>query len=59
MYHQHSGSVFSFQFPCLHAIAVMTAPAVAPDRPKQAMVEKVGRASLVFAMTRGEVPVAR
>lgn len=53
------GTIFLNWSQCLHAIAVMTAPAVAPDSPKQAIVEKVGRASLVFAMTRGELPVAR
>ena len=42
----------------IQAIAVMTAPAVAPDRPKQVMVDRVGRASFVFAMTSGELPVA-
>lgn len=40
------------------AIAVMVAPAVAPARPKQVMVDRVGSAPLVFAMTRGELPVA-
>jgi hypothetical protein len=43
---------------CVHAIAVMVAPAVAPASPKHATVEKVGNASLVFAITRGELPVA-
>ena len=40
-------------------MAVMAAPAVAAERPKQATVDKVGKASLVFAVTSGEVPVAR
>lgn len=40
-------------------MAVMAAPAVAPESPKHAIVEKVGSASLVFARTSGEVPVAR
>lgn len=40
-------------------MAVIAAPAVAPDKPKHAMVDNVGNASLVFAITRGELPVAR
>lgn len=42
----------------LHAINVMTAPAVAPAAPKHVTVPSVGSASFVFAMTRGELPVA-
>lgn len=45
-------------FRSLQAMAVMAAPAVAPASPKHAMVDKVGVASLVFAITRGELPVA-
>lgn len=41
-----------------HAIAVMTAPAVAPAAPKQAIVESVGVAPFVFAIASGEVPKA-
>lgn len=42
----------------IQAITVMAAPALTPASPKQAIVENVGKASLVFAMTRGELPVA-
>ena len=39
-------------------MAVIVAPAVAPARPKHDMVDKVGHAPLVFAVTSGELPVA-
>jgi hypothetical protein len=42
----------------IHAIAVMVAPAPAPANPKHAIVENVGYAPLVLAMTSGELPVA-
>lgn len=41
-----------------HAMAVITAPDVAPAAPKQVIVEKVGQASLVLAITKGDFPVA-
>ncbi len=41
-----------------HAITVIIAPAVAPAAPKHAMVENVGRAPGVLAITSGELPVA-
>ena len=41
----------------VHAITVIAAPALMPASPKHATVEKVGNASFVFAMTRGELPV--
>jgi hypothetical protein len=41
----------------IHAITVMAAPALTPASPKHAMVENVGQASRVFAMTSGELPV--
>lgn len=41
------------------AMAVIAAPAVAPERPKHATVASVGNASFVFAVTSGDVPVAR
>lgn len=44
---------------CVQAMKVMTAPAVAPAEKKQDMVERVGRAPLVFAIAKGELPVAR
>lgn len=37
---------------------VMTAPAVAPAVKKHDMVLRLGRAPLVFAISRGEFPVA-
>jgi hypothetical protein len=40
-----------------HAMTVMAAPAFTPARPKHATVDSVGRASLVFAITSGELPV--
>jgi hypothetical protein len=55
--YQHSPP-FSQVVKCSHAIAVMTAPAVAPEAPKHAIVEKEGRAPFVFAITSGETPVA-
>lgn len=42
----------------LQANTVIAAPAVAPAAPKHVTVENVGRAPLVFAITRGELPVA-
>jgi hypothetical protein len=39
-------------------MVVIVAPAIAPESPKHVMVDKVGSASLVFAMTSGELPVA-
>ena len=43
----------------LQAIAVIAAPAVAPESPKHATVDSVGKAPLVFAIRRGELPVVR
>jgi hypothetical protein len=40
-------------------MAVIAAPAVAPESPKHATVDSVGLAPLVFAVTRGEFPVVR
>lgn len=42
----------------LQAMVVIAAPAIAPESPKHVTVDRVGRASFVFAMTRGELPVA-
>jgi hypothetical protein len=42
----------------VQAIAVIVAPAVAPARPKHVIVDSVGHAPLVFAVTSGELPVA-
>jgi hypothetical protein len=40
-------------------MAVIAAPAVAPESPKHATVDNVGLAPFVFAITRGELPVVR
>lgn len=37
---------------------VMAAPEVAPAAPKHAIVESVGHAPFVFAITSGDLPVA-
>lgn len=42
----------------VQAIAVIVAPAVAPARPKHVIVDSVGHAPFVFAVTSGELPVA-
>ena len=41
----------------IQAMTVMAAPALTPASPKHVIVDRVGRASLVFAMTSGELPV--
>lgn len=51
--HVESKSSYSVQ-----AIAVIVAPAVAPASPKHVIVDRVGHAPFVFAITSGELPVA-
>lgn len=41
----------------VQAMTVIAAPALMPARPKHATVERVGSASLLFAMASGELPV--
>lgn len=47
-----------FSLLCAQAIAVIVAPAPAPASPKHVIVDSVGYAPLVLAMTSGELPVA-